>query len=78
MAAPLDELRGLAAPEGEPPPAMAAYLEQVRTRAYSLTDADVEALKAAGCSEDEIFDQTVAVAVDEGLRRLDAASRVIP
>jgi len=49
----------------------------VRTRAYAVTDGDVEALKAAGLSEDEIFEQTVAVAIAEGLRRLDAASAVI-
>jgi alkylhydroperoxidase family enzyme len=55
---------------------MAAYLEKVRTGAYAVTDADVEALKAAGCSEDDIFEQTVAVAIEEGLRRLDAGLRV--
>jgi alkylhydroperoxidase family enzyme len=49
----------------------------VRQRAYAVTDAEVEALKAAGLSEDEIFEQTVVAAIDEGLRRLDAAERVI-
>jgi hypothetical protein len=49
----------------------------VRSRAYAVTDADVEALKTAGCSEDEIFEQTVRVAVEEGLRRLDAGMRVL-
>jgi alkylhydroperoxidase family enzyme len=58
-------------------PELASYLEKVRTRAYAITDADVETLKAAGFSEDEIFEQTVAVAISEGLRRLDAASAVI-
>jgi len=57
--------------------ALETYLEQVRTRAYSITDADVQALKDAGISEDEIFEQTVAVAIADGLRRLDAAVRVI-
>jgi alkylhydroperoxidase family enzyme len=59
------------------PPEMAAYLEKVRDRAYTITDADVQALKDAGFSEDEIFEQTVAVAISEGLRRLDAAEAVI-
>ena len=40
------------------------------TRAYTVTDADVEALKAAGHSEDEIFEQTVSAAVGAGLLRL--------
>ena len=58
------------------PPAadgMAPYLAKVRERAYTVTDADVEELKAAGFSEDEIFEQTVAAAIAQGLRRLDAA-----
>ena len=53
------------------------YLEKVRTRAYAITDADVQAVKDAGVSEDEIFERTVAVAVDEGRRRIAAAERVI-
>jgi alkylhydroperoxidase family enzyme len=77
VGAPLDELRETVTALPPAPPAMAAYLEQVRTGAYAIVDGDVEALKAAGCSEDEIFEQTVAVAVGEGLRRLDAGLRAL-
>ena len=56
---------------------MGSYLDKVRTGAYRIGDEDVEALKAAGCSEDAIFEQTVAVAVDEGLRRLEAGVRAL-
>jgi alkylhydroperoxidase family enzyme len=56
---------------------MAAYLAKVRDGAYQVTDEDVERLKAAGCSENEIFEQTVAVAIREGLSRLDTALLVI-
>ena len=77
MSEPIDELRAVVAATPVAPAAMAAYLAKVRDRAYSVTDADVEALKAAGCTEDEIFEQTVAVAIGQGLRRLDAASTVI-
>ena len=56
---------------------MAAYLGKVRDRAYAVVDRDIEALKAAGFSEDEIFEQTVAVAIAEGLRRLDVADEAI-
>ena len=56
---------------------MAPYLAKVRERAYTLTDADIEGLKAAGISEDEIFEQTVAVAITEGLHRFDAAMETI-
>ena len=73
----LDALRANVANTAEPAPELAAYLEKVRTRAYTVTDRDVEELKAAGLSEDEIFEQTVAAAISEGLRRLDAAAAVI-
>lgn len=54
-----------------------SYLEKVRTRAFAITDADVQAVKDAGVSEDEIFERTVAVAVQEGRRRIAAAERVL-
>jgi hypothetical protein len=73
----IEQLRANLAATPPAPAEMGAYLEKVRTRAYEITDADVEALKDAGCSDDEIFEQTVAVAISEGLRRLDAAERVI-
>jgi hypothetical protein len=65
-------LREAAQPDRPVPPDFAAYVEKVRTRAYTVTDAEVEALKAAGRSEDEIFEQTVSAAVGAGLLRLDA------
>jgi len=73
----IDELRAVVANTPPAPEAMAEYLEHVRARAYSITDAEVAGLLAAGCSEDEVFEQTVAAAIGEGLRRLDAAARVI-
>jgi alkylhydroperoxidase family enzyme len=72
----MEELRRLA-PSTAPDPRLASYLEKVRERAYAVTDADVERLKDAGVSEDEIFEQTVATAIAEGLRRYDAAERAI-
>jgi len=56
---------------------MKPYLEKVRTGAFAVTDEDVDALKRAGVTEDEIFEATVAVAIREGLRRLDTALEVI-
>jgi alkylhydroperoxidase family enzyme len=73
----VDELRRLAAAAPSAPRTMDAYLAKVRERAYTVTDADVESLKAAGLSEDEIFEDTVAAAIGEGLRRLDRATEVI-
>ncbi len=77
MADPIAELRDVVAASAPAPSEMSAYLEKVRDRAYAVTDRDVEALKEAGFSEDEIFEQTVTVAIVEGLRRLDRAAEVI-
>jgi alkylhydroperoxidase/carboxymuconolactone decarboxylase family protein YurZ len=77
MGAPIEELRALAATASTRDARLGPYLEKVRTGAYAVTDVDVEALKRTGVSEDEIFEATVAVASAEGLRRLDAALRVI-
>jgi len=73
----VDKLRANAAGVPPAPGAMADYLRKVHECAYTVSDGDVEALKAAGLSEDEIFEQTVAAAIDEGLRRLDAADGVL-
>ena len=72
MLEPIEQLRATVAALPAASSALAPYLEKVRARAYTVTDADVAALGAAGCSEDEIFEHTVAVAIVEGLRRLDA------
>ena len=63
--------------QGHAPAAMASYLDKVRTHAHEIEDEHVEALKADGFSEDEIFEQTVAVAVGEGFRRLEAGMRAV-
>jgi hypothetical protein len=73
----VDELRAVVAGTAPAPPELAAYLEKVHSRAYTVTDGDIEALKAAGIAEDVIFEQTVAAAISEGLRRADAATRAI-
>jgi alkylhydroperoxidase family enzyme len=70
-------LREAAQPDREAPPEFAAYLDAVRRHAYRTTDSDIQALKDAGYSEDEIFEHTVAVAVAAGLERLDAGLRAL-
>jgi hypothetical protein len=69
---PIEQLRAMVAATPSEPRELAPYLEKVRSRAYKVTDGDVDALIAGGVSEDELFQQTAAVAVSEGLRRLDA------
>ena len=77
MSEPIEQLRAVVAAAPPEPPALAPYLDKVRSCAYTVTDADVAELTAAGFSEEEIFERTVAVAVAEGLRRLDAGLRAI-
>jgi hypothetical protein len=73
----IGELRAIVAGMPPAPEVMAPYLAKARERAYTVTDADVDGLRAAGVSEDEIFEQTVAVAIGQGLRRFDAAMEVL-
>lgn len=73
----VEALRLAARPDRPAPAAMEPYLEKVRRAAYRVTDEDVDELRAAGFTEDEIFEQTVAAAVSEGLGRLEAALRVV-
>ena len=77
MADPIAELRALSSGSAPAPAEMRDYLEKVRHRAYAVLDRDIDALRDAGFSEDAIFEQTVAVAIAEGLRRLDIADEVI-
>jgi hypothetical protein len=77
MSAHIAALRAVVERTAPAPDDMASYLAKVHERAYDVSDADVEALLAAGHTQDEVFEQTVAAAIGEGLRRLDAAMRVI-
>ena len=77
MSDPIAELRDVVASSAPAPPEMTVYLEKVRDRAYTVVDRDIAALKEAGIPEDVIFEQTVTVAITEGLRRLDRAAEVI-
>jgi alkylhydroperoxidase family enzyme len=66
------KLREAAQPDRAAPPEFEPYLDKVRSRAYEVTDADVQALKDAGFSDDQIFEQTVSAAVAAGLHRLES------
>jgi len=67
-----------AAGSGAPmPQPWGPYTEKVRDCSYRVTDADVDALKAAGRSEEEIFEVTVAAALGAALHSLDAGLRAV-
>ena len=60
-----------------PPPPIVQYVAKVRGESYRLADADVQALLAAGYSQDTVFEITVAAALGAAMERLDAGLRVL-
>jgi alkylhydroperoxidase family enzyme len=63
--------------EAELPDDLRPYVEKVAQNAYKVTDADVEALRAAGYSDDAIFELTLAAALGAARMRLDAGLRAM-
>jgi len=57
---------------GEIPPALLPYLDKVANQAWTMTDEDIQALRRAGFSEDQIYEATVSAALGAGLERLRA------
>lgn len=55
-----------------PGPAAEAYVAKIERAAHTVTDSDVEALRAEGLGEEQIFELTVAAALRAGMTRLDA------
>jgi hypothetical protein len=55
------------------PETWAAYADAVVRRAYTVTDEDVRRLTAAGRTDDEVFEASVAAAVGAGVARLERA-----
>jgi alkylhydroperoxidase family enzyme len=56
----------------ELPADLRPYVEKVARNAYTVTDADVDGLRAAGYSEDAIFELTLAAAFGAAQARFDA------
>ena len=48
-------------------------VDTIARHAWKVTDADVDAVKAAGLSEDEIFELAVCAAFGQATRQLEAA-----
>lgn len=70
-------LRAAAARGDELPEPWQAYASTVRDASYRIADVDVERLVAAGCTEDEIFEVTVAAAVGAAMEGFDAGRRAL-
>ena len=62
-----------AAAAGDPlPEPWQAYAAAVRDASYTITDSDIDKLLAAGPTEDQVFEVTVAAAVGAALESFDA------
>ena len=59
------------------PDELKSWVDKIARHAYKTTDEDVEALKAAGYSEDQIFEITVAAALGAAQARMQAALDVV-
>jgi alkylhydroperoxidase family enzyme len=58
-------------------PALAAFVETVRHRAYDIGDGSVAALRQEGLDEDAIFELTIAAAVGAAYSQLQAGLRAL-
>lgn len=54
------------------PEALRPYATKVTRHAYKVTDDDIQALRAAGYSEDQLFEATLSIAFGAAYRRLKA------
>lgn len=54
------------------PGPLSGYVEKLRRHAYRVQDEDIEQMHAAGYSDDQIFEVTVAAALGAGDDRLRA------
>ena len=61
---------------GEAPPNLALLVQKIRTRAYTVTDADLAVLRAQ-YSDDQLFELIVAATVGAASERLAAALRAL-
>ncbi len=62
------------AADGDPvgDPLVDAYLEKIRLHAYKITQADIDAMTAAGWDEDRIFELSICAAFGAARARLRA------
>lgn len=66
------ELRARAFRNAGLPPPLDELLGNVATRPTQVTDAEFAAARAAGCSEDELFELVICAAVGQSARLYDA------
>jgi AhpD family alkylhydroperoxidase len=70
-------LRMAAAAGGPLPDPWRSYATTVHDASYKVTSAEIDRLTAAGCTEEEIFEVTVAAAVGAAVHGFDAGRRAL-
>ena len=62
---------------GTVPATLATLVDKIRNHAYKVTDRDIADAKAAGWTETQLFELTVATAAGAGLHRRDVIDRLL-
>jgi len=73
----LDSPRREAAARGDLDGPAAAFARKVRESSYRVVDEDFAAMKAAGFTEEQIYDLTVSAALGAAKERLDRANEIL-
>jgi len=60
-------------PAAQIPAEIQPYIRKVALNAYKVLDREVEAIRAAGYSVDDVFEMTVAASVSAGVTRMEIA-----
>ncbi len=63
--------------QGEIPEGLREYVDTIALHAYRITDEDLQELRRAGWSEDEIFEVSVAASAGAGLARLERGLSIL-
>ena len=66
------EMRARAFSNADIPPSLHVLISKVATRPAQVTDADFAAAKAAGFSEDQLFELVISAAVGQSARMYEA------
>lgn len=70
-------LRRTLAGGGPSPAALAEYVRTLREHASRMRDEDIAAVIAAGYTEDQVYEATIATALGTGTYRLEAGLRAL-
>lgn len=70
-------LRQSAYADGPLPAPLCRFVHKVHHHAYRVSDEDIAALRAAGYSEDQIFEATLCAAVGAGVARRERVKALL-